>query len=72
MAGLNASVDDVDASTLACTIVVAIGCAALGAVRNATKTPRSTALLNDAIDMHHGVLLNVIDLRHSKFNNHIH
>lgn len=62
VASLNTSVNDIDASTGTSAVVIAVGGASLGAVRDTAKTPGGTVLLNDAIEVHHSVLLDEVDL----------
>lgn len=63
MVSLNTGVDNVDAGTLAGTAVVLVSLAALCLVGNTSKTPGGVGLLNDGIDVEHGVLLDIFDLQ---------
>lgn len=66
MGGFDASVKDVDTSTIASTVIVAVGGASLLAVGDAAETPGRALLLNDGVCGHHGVLLDEVNLINGK------
>lgn len=62
MVDINASINNVGASTLASAIVVGVSLATGLVARDAGKAPRSIVLLSSSLDSDDSVLLNVLDL----------
>lgn len=62
VSGINTGIDDIGTSARTSTVVVDIGGAATGLVRNAAQAPGGTSLLDKSVQLDNGILLNVLNL----------
>lgn len=63
MSYINAGVNDVGTSSLACGFVINVSGRALGPVGNSSKAPGGVGLLEEAIEIDIGILLDEVNLK---------